>query len=61
MNGTDECPSFSDLPLWYPHYNGILNFNDFKYFGGWSKPTMKQYIGTSTLCGIEGLGLNIQA
>ncbi len=46
----------STLPLWYANYDGQLNFDDFKPFGGWSQPTMKQYSDT-TLCGV-GVGLN---
>jgi hypothetical protein len=38
MSGTDKCPFFVDLPLWYAHYDGILNFSDYKQFGGWAKP-----------------------
>mgnify|MGYP001085286539 CR=1 FL=1 len=40
----------SDLPLWYPHYDNDPSFSDFKSFGGWTKPTMKQYGGNKELC-----------
>jgi len=42
----------SSFPLWYAHYDGEKSFSDFTPFGGWSQPTMKQYAGSSTTCGI---------
>eukprot|EP00829_Urostomides_striatus_P000836 TRINITY_DN11064_c0_g1_i1.p1 TRINITY_DN11064_c0_g1~~TRINITY_DN11064_c0_g1_i1.p1 ORF type:complete len:255 (+),score=95.98 TRINITY_DN11064_c0_g1_i1:67-831(+) len=46
-----------DLPLWYAHYDNNPSFNDFKGFGGWKRPTMKQYAGDKTLCG-HGVDFN---
>mmetsp|Transcript_19439 Transcript_19439/g.21740 ORF Transcript_19439/g.21740 Transcript_19439/m.21740 type:complete len:225 (+) Transcript_19439:27-701(+) len=40
------------LPLWYPHYDGVRAFSDFKPFGGWSSPDIKQYLGDQTTCGV---------
>eukprot|EP01138_Halocafeteria_seosinensis_P011080 gb/GECG01011316.1/.p1 GENE.gb/GECG01011316.1/~~gb/GECG01011316.1/.p1 ORF type:complete len:169 (+),score=7.92 gb/GECG01011316.1/:1-507(+) len=40
----------SRFPLWYAHYDGEKSFSDFRAFGGWSKPNMKQYAGSTTLC-----------
>ena len=31
----------SSLPLWYAHYDGQPDFNDFQGFAGWSKPNRK--------------------
>lgn len=42
---------FSNLPLWYAHYDGTPSFSDFRPFGGWSKPAIKQFQGTTNLCG----------
>jgi len=41
------------LPLWYAHYDGIANFNDYAglKFGGWSKPAIKQFRGDVPYCG----------
>jgi len=41
--GTSE--DFSNLPLWYAHYDGQENFNDTSSysFGGWTSPNTKQY------------------
>ena len=47
----DNCAWFYDIPLWYAHYDGEDNYNDWVPFGGWSRPAMKQYQGTSYLCG----------
>ena len=50
---TGESNQFSSLPLWYPHYESPPNpsYSDWVSFGGWSKPAIKQYKGTTTLCG----------
>ena len=42
-----------NLPLWYPHYESPPNpsYSDWKPFGGWSSPAIKQYSNTETLCG----------
>jgi len=45
--------SGSGLPLWYAHYDGEPNFNDFVPFGGWSSPAIKQYHGTTAVCGFD--------
>lgn len=42
----------SSLPLWYAHYDNKPNFSDFKPFGGWTKPAIKQYLGDVNLCGV---------
>jgi hypothetical protein len=47
MGGSTQ---FSKLPLWYAHYDNNPSFSDFKAFGGWTKPNIKQYVGTTTLC-----------
>jgi len=45
------CPSAASQQLWYAHYDNLPSFSDFSAFGGWSKPTIKQYQGDTTLCG----------
>jgi len=47
----------SAYPLWYAHYDNNPSFSDFSGFGGWSRPTMKQYNGDQTLCNV-GVDLN---
>ena len=47
----DGCTVGGSNPLWYAHYDGDAGFDDFSPFGGWSTPAMKQYTGTSNLCG----------
>ena len=42
----------ASLPLWYAHYDNNPSFSDFSSFGGWSSPTMKQYAGDLTQCGV---------
>lgn len=41
------------LPIWYPHYDGVRSFSDFKSFGGWGAPSIKQYAGDKTVCGVD--------
>ena len=47
-----DYPNSRGLPLWYPHYDGKPSFEDFKSFGGWSRPVMKQYLGNEESCGV---------
>ncbi len=47
---TGSTHDFSSLPLWYAHYDGKDNYSDFAAFGGWSKPAIKQYQGTTATC-----------
>eukprot|EP01012_Entosiphon_sulcatum_P004616 TRINITY_DN1186_c0_g1_i1.p1 TRINITY_DN1186_c0_g1~~TRINITY_DN1186_c0_g1_i1.p1 ORF type:complete len:211 (-),score=26.78 TRINITY_DN1186_c0_g1_i1:38-670(-) len=47
----------SHLPLWYAHYDNNPSFSDFQAFGGWTKPNIKQYQGTTSECGV-GVDLN---
>uniref|UniRef100_A0A6U1XB29 Lysozyme n=1 Tax=Vannella robusta TaxID=1487602 RepID=A0A6U1XB29_9EUKA len=44
---------FSNHQLWYAHYDGKASFSDFKAFGGWTKPNMKQYQGTTNICNTQ--------
>lgn len=47
MGGNTDFKSYD---LWYPHYDSKDSFSDFSPFGGWSKPAIKQYIGTTSIC-----------
>lgn len=47
----------SSLPLWYAHYDNSPSFSDFTPYGGWTKPSIKQYAGDKTVCGVD-LDLN---
>jgi GH25 family lysozyme M1 (1,4-beta-N-acetylmuramidase) len=40
---------FHSYALWYAHYDGNFNFNDFVAFNGWTTPCMKQYAGDQTI------------
>jgi hypothetical protein len=37
--------------LWYAHYDDNPSFSDFAAFGGWAHPSIKQFAGTTSLCG----------
>jgi hypothetical protein len=49
------CAAFSDLPLWYSWYDGIDSLDTWstQAFGGWSRPTGKQYQGNVAVSGIN--------
>ena len=46
------CPHYTSVAMWYAHYDGKETFDDYAAlsFGGWTKPTVKQYKGTTTKC-----------
>ena len=50
------CAVASSLPLWYAHYETPPNptFSDFAPFGGWTKPSAKQYYDGlhGPMCGV---------
>jgi GH25 family lysozyme M1 (1,4-beta-N-acetylmuramidase) len=52
---TVDSGALKALPLWYSHYDGVPNFNDWGViqFGGWSRPAIKQYQGTTNFCGTQ--------
>lgn len=47
MGGSE---AFKSLPLWYAHYDSNPSYSDFTEFGGWTKPSIKQYQGTTSTC-----------
>jgi len=49
---TGGSTKFAKYPLWYAHYDDWASFGDFKAFGGWSKPNVKQYAGTTSQCSV---------
>ena len=44
-------PATQGLPLWYAHYDNSPSFSDWTAYGGWSAPSIKQYLGDETSCG----------
>jgi hypothetical protein len=51
LGSTYACPGLASQQLWYAHYDNNPSFSDFNPFGGWSKPNIKQYTGTTSFCG----------
>ena len=52
MGGAQNCGQHGgSVPLWYAHYDNTPSFADFKAFGGFSRPNMKQFKGDTVLCG----------
>ena len=52
LGSASACKDYAHIPLWYAHYDNVANFDDWSThkFGGWTKPHIKQYKGTSTFC-----------
>ena len=48
-----KYPAEKGLPVWYAHYDNSPSFSDFTAFGGWSKPSIKQFAGDVTTCGVD--------
>jgi len=50
---TGSSKAFSTLPIWYAHYENTPNpsYSDWAPFGGWMKPAIKQFKGTTSICG----------
>jgi GH25 family lysozyme M1 (1,4-beta-N-acetylmuramidase) len=48
---TGNTAQFGAPALWYAHYDGNPSFSDFAPFGGWSRPSIKQYVGNAQVCG----------
>ncbi|CAD8049465.1 unnamed protein product [Paramecium primaurelia] len=59
MGSASSCAKFTSHPLWYAHYDNNPSFSDYpKYaLGGWTTPSIKQYVGDTTLCSV-GVDLN---
>jgi hypothetical protein len=47
----NACPQAASQQLWYAHYDNSPSFSDFSAFGGWTKPTIKQFVGDVVVCG----------
>ncbi len=53
---TGNTKEFADLPLWtaaYPPDKQPPDFATFRPYGGWARPSIWQYTGSSDLCGIN--------
>jgi GH25 family lysozyme M1 (1,4-beta-N-acetylmuramidase) len=52
MGSRSACPNYNRIPVWYAHYDGSASFSDWPTvsFGGWSKPSIKQFSGDKVLC-----------
>jgi hypothetical protein len=52
---------FSSFPLWASQYDGIPDPTVWTPFGGWTTLAVKQHQGTTQLCGVTGLDMNVYA
>jgi hypothetical protein len=53
FGSSSACASVGSTPLWYAHYDHVPEFSDFKPFGGWSQPKMKQFASGVPLCNAD--------
>ena len=53
FGSSSVCASVGSTPLWYAHYDHVQAFSDFKPFGGWSEPKMKQFASGVPLCSAD--------
>ncbi len=51
MGSFTACTGLGGEQLWYAHYDNVPSFSDFVAFGGWKTPHVKQFAGTTSLCG----------
>jgi hypothetical protein len=60
---TANSTAFSHLPLWHAEYTPapsvLPDFAAFQGYGGWTRPLMWQYQGTTQVCGIS-VDLNLR-
>jgi hypothetical protein len=60
---TGDSAAFKYLPLWHAEYTSgadvLPSFEGFRPYGGWSRPVMWQFQGTTTPCGV-GVDLNLR-
>jgi len=44
--------AWSSLRLWWCYWDNSASWSSWSSFGGWTKPAIKQYTGTSSVCGM---------
>eukprot|EP01132_Coremiostelium_polycephalum_P003132 gene3132-3914_t len=49
----NSYPSMAGAQLWYTNPDSNPNFDNFKPFGGWDYPVMKQYQFNTPICGMN--------
>ncbi|KAG9391127.1 Glycoside hydrolase, family 25 [Carpediemonas membranifera] len=51
---TCNSKDFADMQLWWPRYDGVGTLtHNWRSFGGWSRPAIKQYHNTMSICGTQ--------
>jgi len=50
ITGSCSTPGSSGHSMWYAHYDGEQNYDDWKSFAGWAHPAIKQFAGDATVC-----------
>jgi hypothetical protein len=62
QQGWSNFTWWCDRPLWDSFYNGVpVAGHGFRPYGGWTKPTMSQFQGTSTVGSVSNVDLNVSA
>jgi len=57
LPSTGDSAAFSHLPLWHAEWTSgpdvLPSFDAFRLYGGWSRPAIWQFQGTTQLCGVD--------
>jgi GH25 family lysozyme M1 (1,4-beta-N-acetylmuramidase) len=57
LPGTGNSTEFAGLPLWHAEYTfspeARPDFDAFQSYGGWTRPSMWQFQGTTQVCGLS--------
>jgi len=48
-----DWDEWGNLPLWWAYWDYSPSFDNFSPFAGWSKPAIKQYVGDTSVCGLD--------
>ncbi len=63
LPSTGDTAAFSYLPLWHAEWTAspdlLPDLDRFRPYGGWSRPLLWQFQGTTQLCGV-GVDLNLR-
>jgi hypothetical protein len=55
-----NCTTFADRLLWDANYDDVADTRlGYVAYGGWDRPTIKQFRGSTAIAGIGGLDLNV--
>lgn len=48
---------FTELAMWYAHYDNVPAFSDWFDFSGWQNPRVKQFYDGPDVCGVSWIAV----